>query len=216
MSSQEKERARYARDLHDGFGQMISILNMNLQNLEKDAKPDERQKVFEDSSKLIDEMYGELKNICFDLMPQTLIKNGLESALTEFVERINAAGKVFIELNVFGLDDRLQELQEISLYRISQEWINNILKYSDAQKITLQVTRDKEELTLMVEDDGAGFNKDQLVNGTGNGWKNLNTRTNLIHGELELETSLNQKGNTLIVNAPAQLEIHEQNTVVAV
>lgn len=205
ISSQENERARYARDLHDGFGQMISILNMNLKNLKGSPKPDERQKVFEESSRIIDEMYGELKNICFDLMPQTLIKNGLESALREFTDRINTAGKIFIDLNVFGLESRLSELQEISLYRISQEWINNILKYSDAQKVTLQITRDEDEITLLIEDDGQGFDRNLLVSGKGNGWKNLKTRTNLIKGELELETNPDQKGNTLIVNAPANL-----------
>ncbi|MEQ9468912.1 MAG: sensor histidine kinase [Ekhidna sp.] len=218
ISSQEKERARYARDLHDGFGQMISILNMNLKNLEGSPKPDERQKVFEESSKVINDMYGELKNICFDLMPQTLIKSGLESALNEFVDRINAAGKIFIELNVFGLDERLSEIQEISLYRISQEWVNNILKYSDADKITLQITRDDEEITLMIEDNGAGFDKNLLTSGKGNGWKNLNTRTNLIKGDLELETQPGIKGTTLIVNAPsritsAEAETADQNTV---
>jgi signal transduction histidine kinase len=202
ISSQEKERARYARDLHDGFGQMISVLNMNLKNLEDGAKPDERHKVFENSSKVIDEMYGELKNICFDLMPQTLIKHGLESALNEFSGRINQAEKVFVELNVFGLENRLTELQEISLYRISQEWVNNILKYSDADKITLQITKDESEITLLIEDNGTGFDKSLLELGKGNGWKNLNTRAKLIKGELELETHPNQKGNVLIVNSP--------------
>lgn len=202
IASQEKERARYARDLHDGFGQMISILNMNLKNLEGNPKPGERQKVFVESSKVINDMYGELKNICFDLMPQTLIKNGLESALSEFVDRINHVGKIFIELNVFGLEERLTELQEISLFRISQEWINNVLKYSDAKKATLQVTKDEQEITLLIEDDGIGFDKNLLISGKGNGWKNLHTRTNLIKGELELETTLGKKGNTLILNAP--------------
>jgi signal transduction histidine kinase len=207
ISSQEKERSRYARDLHDGFGQMISILNMNLQNLKKDAKPNERQKVFDESSRVIDDMYEELKNICFDLMPQTLIKHGLESALREFSERINVAGKVFVELNVFGLDERIEEVQEISLYRISQEWINNILKYSDATKLTLQLTRDKDEITLLIEDNGSGFDKNQLLLSKGNGWKNLNTRTNLIHGSLEVETEPGKKGSVLIVNAPSLLKI---------
>ncbi|MFK7953858.1 MAG: tetratricopeptide repeat protein [Ekhidna sp.] len=216
ISSQEKERARYARDLHDGFGQMISVLNMNLKNLEEGAKPDERQKVFENSSKVIDEMYGELKNICFDLMPQTLIKHGLESALNEFAGRINLTGKIFVELNIFGLNERLTELQEISLYRISQEWINNILKYSDADKIILQITCDESEITLLIEDNGAGFDQSLLEQGKGNGWRNLNTRAKLIHGELELETSLNNKGNVLIVNAPSailQREDVDQNTI---
>ena len=96
ISSQEKERARYARDLHDGFGQMISVLNMNIKNLQDGAKPDERQKVFEASEKVIDEMYDELKNICFDLMPQTLIKHGLESALNEFSDRVNLSGNCLL------------------------------------------------------------------------------------------------------------------------
>ncbi len=215
ISSQEKERARYARDLHDGFGQMISILNMNLKNLKDGAKPNERQEVFEASAKVIDDMYDELKNICFDLMPQTLIKHGLESALKEFTERINQAGKIHIELNTFGLDGRLTEIQEISLYRISQEWINNILKYSDASKITLQITKDEGEITLLIEDDGSGFEKSLLTTGKGNGWKNLNTRTNLIQGQLELETTPERRGNTLIVNAPSEISTYEvaQNTV---
>ncbi|WP_420317019.1 tetratricopeptide repeat-containing sensor histidine kinase [Ekhidna sp.] len=216
ITSQEKERARYARDLHDGFGQMISILNMNIQNLKEGAKPDERQKVFEESSKVIDDMYNELKNICFDLMPQTLIKSGLEAALNEFTSRINKAGKISIELNVFGLDQRLTELQEISLYRISQEWINNILKYSDASKVTLQITKDEQEITLLMEDDGTGFDRELLSNGKGYGWKNLNSRANLIRGLIELETHKGVKGNTLILNAPATPFANEevdQNTM---
>lgn len=215
ISSQEKERSRYARDLHDGFGQMISILNMNLKNLKEGAKPDQRQEVFEASSKVIDEMYGELKNICFDLMPQTLIQNGLESALKEFTDRINQTGKLFIELNVFGLEKRLAEIQEISLFRISQEWTNNILKYSDANRVTLQITKDEEEITLLIEDNGSGFDRTQLTNGKGNGWKNLNTRANIIQGHLELETFQGQKGNTLIVNAPTTITSTEvvENTM---
>lgn len=210
ISSQENERARYARDLHDGFGQMISILNMNLKNLQNGANPDERQKVFEASEKVIDEMYDELKNICFDLMPQTLIKHGLESALKEFTNRINQAGKIFIELNVFGIDERLTELQEISLYRISQEWVNNILKYADATKVTLQITKDEDEITLLIEDDGMGFDPSLLSSGKGNGWKNLNTRAKLIQGELELETQPGKKGNVLIVNARLDAKIYNQ------
>ncbi|WP_462253296.1 tetratricopeptide repeat-containing sensor histidine kinase [Ekhidna sp.] len=216
ISSQEKERARYARDLHDGFGQMISILNMNLKNLNEGAKPNERQEIFNASSKVIDDMYDELKNICFDLMPQTLIKNGLESALMEFVDRINQTGNIAIELNTFGLEERLIEIQEISLYRISQEWINNILKYSDAQKVTLQITKDTDEITLLIEDNGSGFDKSLLTSGKGNGWKNLNTRSNLIQGVLELETSKDAKGNVLIVNAPVSIAVKEDNPIVSV
>jgi signal transduction histidine kinase len=211
ISSQEKERARYARDLHDGFGQMISILGMQLKTLDTHSKPDDRQQVFNESEKVIDEMYDELKRICFDLMPQTLIKYGITSALEEFAARINVAGKLFVETNFFGIDKRLPELFEISLYRISQEWLNNILKYSDAQKITVQLTQDGTEINLIIEDDGSGFDKNILINSSGNGWKNIQTRVNLIGGEMELDTLPGQKGNTFIVNAVLeQVEISEE------
>ncbi|MFY0605632.1 MAG: tetratricopeptide repeat protein [Cyclobacteriaceae bacterium] len=205
ISSQEKERSRFAKDLHDGFGQMISILNLNLKALEND--PESRESVFQESAKVLEEMYQELKGICFNLMPQTLIKNGITSALNEFASRINVSDKVLVETDFFGLEKRLTDVQEISLYRISQEWVNNILKYSDADKVSIQITKDAEEITLLIEDNGSGFDINMLKSGKGNGWRNMNSRANLIKGELELDTTVGMKGNTLIVNAPVIIEI---------
>jgi len=155
-------------------------------------------------------MYGELKGICFDLMPQTLIKNGVVAALEEFASRINIAGKIFVETNFFGIDERLPEINEISIYRICQEWVNNIIKYADADKVTIQLTQDGEEINLIIEDDASGFNKNLLTEGKGNGWKNIQTRANLMQGEVELDTTLGQKGNTLIINALIIKELIEE------
>ena len=204
ISSQEKERTRFAKDLHDGFGQMISILNLSLKSLEDGDK--DKHEVFESSSKVLDEMYQELKGICFNLMPQTLIKHGITAAINEFAGRINNTGKYYIETDFFGMEERLTDVQEISLYRITQEWVNNILKYSDASKVTIQITRDAEEITLLIEDDGSGFDLNVLKSGKGNGWKNMNSRANLIDGELEVETTPGMRGNTLIVNAAVTIE----------
>ena len=144
-------------------------------------------------------MYRELKGICFNLMPQTLVKEGISAALNEFALRINNTGKVTVSTYFFGLEERLTEVQEISLYRISQEWINNALKYSDAKQISLSLTKDDDEIILMIEDDGVGFDVELLKNGKGNGWKNMNARANLIKGDLEVDTNPGIKGNTLIV-----------------
>ena len=89
------------------------------------------------------------------------------------------------------------------------------MKYSDANKVTLQITKDEGEITLLIEDNGKGFDKNLLASGKGNGWKNLNTRTNLIQGELELETQLGKKGNVLIVNAPSKIRQIEHDKVMA-
>ncbi|MEP5613960.1 MAG: DUF2225 domain-containing protein [Cyclobacteriaceae bacterium] len=203
ISSQEKERARYARDLHDGFGQMISILNMNLNTLRKARQSNENQQLFSASTEVVDGMYKELNSICFDLMPQTLIKHGLGQALVEFASRVNQSKQDLLEINTFGLESRLSEIQEISLYRISQEWINNTLKYSDADNISLQITRDENEVTLLIEDNGSGFDKSLLLQSQGYGWKNMNIRAKIINGVIELETTAGKKGSTLILNAPS-------------
>ncbi|MEO9476514.1 MAG: histidine kinase [Cyclobacteriaceae bacterium] len=208
LNSQESERKRFARDLHDGFGQMISVLNLNLKSLEKGNS--DRNEVFANSSKVLDDMYKELKGICFNLMPETLIKSGVIDALKEFAGRVNQTGKLILEIDTFGIDERLTDLQEISIYRISQEWINNVLKYSDATKITLSLTKDEEELTLLIEDNGSGFDKNDLIHGKGNGWKNMNSRANLIKGELELDTNQATMGSTLIINAPIHAK-HREN-----
>ncbi len=207
ISSQENERKRFARDLHDGFGQMISVLNLNLSSLEKGAS--DKESIFENSSRVLDDMYKELKSICFNLMPETLIKNGVVDALREFAGRINLSDKVHVNVDAFGIEQRLPDLVEINLYRISQEWINNVIKYSDATTIQVQLTKDESEITLLIEDNGSGFEKTLLTEGKGNGWKNMQSRTNLLKAELELDTKPGQKGSTLILNVPIEIPVAE-------
>lgn len=213
VKGQEDERNRFARDLHDGFGGMISALNLNLKGLKSIQSSDleNRTHVFEASSDILKNMHKELKNICFDLMPQTLVKHGLKEGIFEFVNRINASGQKTVEFQVHGLSDRLTEIQEISIYRIAQEWTNNILKHSDATHISIQITKDDHEVTLLIEDDGMGFDMDRLINGTGNGWKNLRSRANLISGELDLDTNPGQRGNALILNVALRTHRERRN-----
>lgn len=202
INSQEKERNRFARDLHDGFGQMISVLKLNLGQLKdlNNRELEKREEVFKSGEKVINDMYGELRNICFDLMPQTLVKEGLSEALKEFGARVSQNTPTHCEVLVFVEGNRAQELVEISLFRIVQEWVNNVLKYAGAQSITVQLTRDQSELTLTVEDDGAGFNPNDFYKGTGNGWKNIQTRLKQIEGEFNIESQPGVSGTMMIVN----------------
>ncbi|GAB5524461.1 MAG: hypothetical protein Roseis2KO_23330 [Roseivirga sp.] len=208
IGSQEKERNRFAKDLHDGFGQMISVLKMNLGQLGNGASkdPQKQLEVFEQSEQVIADMYNELRNICFDLMPQTLVQQGLPDALKEFGQRITNTGTKVLEVLVFDLDDRLDELMEVSLYRISQEWVNNLLKYSEADHITIQLTRDETEITLTIEDNGTGFDPQDFFSGKGNGWRNIQSRVNLIKGTFELDSRPGVKGSLVSVNAPINLK----------
>lgn len=204
VKSQEDERRRFAEDMHDGLGQLISSLHLNLTNLEsiQSTQTEKRLEIFQTSRSIIEDMYGELKNICFNLMPQTLISSGIAEALKESANRINKSDKLYVSVKVYGLNKRLSELQEISIYRISQEWINNIIKYANAKRITLQITKDDEEITLMIEDDGIGFDISILHTGKGNGWKNISSRANLMKAAIHLDSTPVTRGSTFILNIP--------------
>ncbi len=204
--SQEKERKRFATDLHDGFGQLISVLKLNLGRLNNNNSRDVelRQEVFGQSENVINDMYAELRNICFDLMPQTLVKRGLPNAIREFADRINVTGTKAVEVLIFEVEDRLSEVMEVSLYRITQEWVNNILKYSDANSITIQLIGGGDEITLTIEDDGLGFDPKTFFEGSGNGWRNINSRLNLINGEFDLDTKPTSRGSMVTINVSLQ------------
>jgi two-component system, NarL family, sensor kinase len=186
---------------------MISSLMLNLKGLQSNRNVDveERTNIFDASSNILKEMYVELKNICFNLMPQTLKAAGVGEALKEFASRINNSGEVYLIIDLFGMEKRLTDIQEISLYRISQEWVNNVLKYSNATKISLQITKDEDEITLLIEDNGSGFDPAILTQGKGNGWKNIQSRAKLIQGDIDIDTTPEIVGSTFILNAPAIL-----------
>jgi signal transduction histidine kinase len=86
-----------------------------------------------------------------------------------------------------------------------QEWVNNILKYSDATQVTIQITKDQREITLTIEDNGMGFELSKLTEGKGNGWKNIRSRANLIKGDLEIDSTPGKRGNMLILNIPVDI-----------
>lgn len=210
IQSQEAERKRFAQDLHDGMGQLISSLRLMVGTLNENASMDERLETVNKSEKLIDDMQREIRAIAFNLMPHTLIQHGLVPALKEMALRINASGKRRVTIASFETPERFTELQEISIYRIVQEWVNNILKHSAATQIDVQLVGHKEELTLTVEDDGMGFDAAILENGKGNGWKNIQSRAKLIHATVDIDSSTGRKGCTLVLKVPNVEDIRER------
>lgn len=202
LSSQELERKRFAQDLHDGMGQLISSLRLLLGNINNTSPMEYRVEVVSKSEKIIDEMQKEIRGIAFNLMPQTLIQFGLVPALKEMSIRITSSGQVMVSVNAFDVPERLSEIQEISLYRIIQEWVNNILKYANAPKIEIQLVGHEKELSITIEDTGNGFDTRILESSSGNGWRNIKSRVKLIQGELEIDSVPDRAGTTLIIKVP--------------
>ncbi len=205
IDSQETERKRFATDLHDGMGQLISALNLNIQSMNETAgDKDKRDKLYNNSTTLLKDIHTEIRNIAFNLMPQTLMKAGLIEGLEELIHRINRTEKIQVHLSVYDLDHRLPEVVEVSIYRIIQEFLSNIMKYSQAENVYIGITNHEDELVLTIEDDGIGYDIEKFKVSEGNGWRNINSRVNLIKGELDIDTTEGRKGSSVVINIDAK------------
>ncbi|WP_194976019.1 tetratricopeptide repeat-containing sensor histidine kinase [Aquiflexum lacus] len=213
LYSQEEEKKRFAKDLHDGFGQLITALRLNISGLGDQKNIEKKMALFEHSENILGEMHKEIRQIAFDMMPETLVQHGLLPALKEFAHRLSTSGKVIVNVQAYDFEDRLIEIQEISIYRIIQEWCNNILKYSGATNIDVQLVNDEEELRLTIEDNGRGFDVDLLDKSKGHGWKNINSRVKLIKGDLEIDSTPSSNGTTLILAFKPQHKSIEQKVL---
>ncbi|HCW07171.1 MAG TPA: hypothetical protein DGG95_07390, partial [Cytophagales bacterium] len=185
IDSQEKERTRFATDLHDGIGQLVSALQINVQSLKQNkAEFELRDKLFTNSEQLLNDIYQEIKNIAFNLMPPILVKEGLLPSVRELVRKVNQAGKIKCTVTAFDFEGRFAELAEISLYRIIQELISNMIKYSTATEASLSFTGYSNEVVLTIDDNGMGYDLEKFKNSSGNGWRNIKSRLNLIKASI--------------------------------
>ncbi|MEL6558765.1 MAG: sensor histidine kinase [Bacteroidota bacterium] len=207
IDSQESERRRFATDLHDGMGQLISALQLNIQAMnESKGDLEKRDQLYENSTGLLKDVHKEIRNIAFNLMPQTLTKEGLMAAVKELIKRINKTRQLTVHFSELDMDERLPEVAEVSLYRIIQELLSNIMKYSKAANVYLGLTNHGDELVLTLEDDGEGYDLEKFKVSEGNGWRNINTRLNLIKAEIEIDTKEGRKGTSTIINMPMRVK----------
>jgi signal transduction histidine kinase len=197
IASQEEERKRFAADLHDGLGQMISALRLGLSKdtLDKDS--------VQYALDLLNYMNVEIRNIAFNLMPQVLMKDGLHEALNEFAQRIAQSGRMNIDVQTYNINPTMNAETRIALYRICQEWVNNVIKYSTCKNIMLQAVQHPEELVITIEDDGNGFDQKLLKSGKGNGWKNINSRLSLVKGTIDIDSIPGRQGTIAILSVPS-------------
>lgn len=203
--TQEQERKRIAEELHDGIGQMMSAVKLNVSALEKSNVADSSEQ-FKNALSLIDDSCTEIRNISHNMMPGVLIKKGLAAAVREFASKINSAGEIKIHVEEGDAGERIDSITEINIFRIIQELVNNILKYAGAREVQVQINREEGLVTVMIEDDGKGFDKNILKTSTGNGWNNINSRLNLLNGKIEIDSNPG-KGTVVFLEIPVNVTV---------
>jgi len=202
MEGQDKERKRIAQDLHDRLGSMLSTVKHHFSAMETKITElrDQNMVQYNTAITLLDDAVREVRHISHDMLSGTLVKFGLSAALQDLKNSIEVPGKLAVELNLFGLDHRLDNEVEIAVYRIIQELVGNSLKHAQASEMTIQLTLSDDNLNVMVEDNGRGFDTKNITS-DGIGLQNIYERIKRLNGTYHLDTAI-ERGTTFVIDIP--------------
>jgi signal transduction histidine kinase len=204
QSSIEDERTRIARNLHDGIGQNLSLLRINLLKL-KDRDNGLGHHEIDDAIVSLEEAISELKNISYSLKPKLLEELGLGVSISNLVNRTTYHSGVKSEFQVVGKEVRIENKLEITVFRVVQEALNNMIKYSNASNFSVQVIFEPLHLKLIIADDGTGFDFKEVIKKRGNekgmGLFNMMERIEALGGIFKVESS-SDTGTLIIAELP--------------
>ncbi len=198
LIAEEKERERIAKDLHDGVGQLMSAAKINLSVLESELEinSEDQKLAMELTMQLIDESCAEVRAVSHNLMPNALLKNGLVTAIKSFINKVDKRA-LKIDLQLKGLEKRLEPNTESVLYRVIQECINNVIKHAVATEMTIHLEWTNTLFIAFISDNGKGFEMKNVKANEGIGLNNIRSRVEFLKGQLHYTTSL---GNGTKVN----------------
>lgn len=195
FESEQKERIRIARDLHDSIGQKLSVMKMLL------PKADGNENLAKISG-FLDETATEVRSISHNLIPE-ILNFGLIKAIDEMTDRINSTENISVEFRTNETTNRLNlnKQTEISVYRIIQEIMSNIVRHSKTDKILIEIKSFPDFIQINIKDNGIGFDINAIDQSEGLGWKNIFARIKLINGNLKVHSEKN-KGSDFLINIP--------------
>lgn len=185
IDGEELERKRIARDLHDGIGSKLSALKIMLSRFEND---DSQSENLQDINQLLGSSIKELRQVSYNLVPESLLKLGLENALSDLCHLLHS-NSMKIEFQSFGISHDIPISSQINIYRIVQELINNALKHSECSEILVSCSQNENIFYISVEDNGTGFNINEIETKSGLGLKNLKSRIEILNGTLNLDSN---------------------------
>ena len=190
ITAMEKERARIAADLHDELGPMLSAIKLKIGSFELTDEDDKREA--EKTSDHIDILMKRMREISYDLIPNTLIRKGLVVALKQFSDFINEGDGLKINFEASG-NIKADQQKSIHIYRIAQEVINNTIRHSGAKLLNINLKQENGTLFLSTIDNGVGFDHNTAAKGEGGiGLRNILNRTEIIGGQMFVESEKNK------------------------
>jgi PAS domain S-box-containing protein len=189
VHTQEEERKRFAKDIHDSLGQQLSAIKFYIGTTVAASTDAMQKKLLTKANDALVVTLSDMRNICFNLMPKTLEHFGLAASIKELCKQIEVNQKLMFSLSLQNDFPLLNKQLEISLFRVVQEFINNSLKHSNANKIQIQLTQKNNTATVKLKDNGKGFVVTDGYKKNGMGLTNVQSRVSPYNGDVVITSS---------------------------
>jgi signal transduction histidine kinase len=203
LEGQEKERLKIANDLHDNLGSILVTLKLNFQNLyqQKEGINNEQEEMFSKTDDLIEEAYQKVRGMAHAKNAGVIGSEGLVPAVQNIAKKVAIPNKLKVQVIPFGMTERLENTLEVTLFRMIQEIVTNIIKHAHASEINISLTQDSDSINIIIEDNGKGFNPKNINKKEGMGLTNIEKKTEQLNGTFNID-SFEGKGTTIIIDIP--------------
>lgn len=189
ISTEEKERSRIARELHDGMGGTLAAIRTRVSAIFRKHTTTDVTGDFKEVLQLLEEASIDLRKTAHNLMPEILLNEGLAKASELFCERVRKGHMLNINVEIWGKVQKLPGDMELTSYRIIQELVHNIIKHANATEAIVQMVFHESQLCITVEDNGNGMSKDILQSNDGMGLKTIKERVKYLNGQIDIASS---------------------------
>ncbi|RLD80543.1 MAG: hypothetical protein DRJ10_07270 [Bacteroidetes bacterium] len=193
IETEYKERKRFAEDLHDGLGVLLSTTRLYINEIE-DSNIEDRKSLIKQSNSMLDDAIANARNISNNIMPAALKNNGLEIAIRSFSDKINSSGNLKIDVQSVNFKKHYKSTIEITIYRILTEMINNTIKHAEATLVNISLIEKNKTLLVTYYDNGKGFDYDAMIKSSekGMGLDNTISRINSISGTCSINSKVGE------------------------
>ena len=198
IAGQEKERQRVAGELHDDLGSLMATIKLHFDN----AKVGKKDPGLQHAQRLLDEAYQKVRGMAHHKNSGVMSDQGLLPAIKKMAHTITETNALTVTVEDFGLGERMENSLELSIFRMVQELVANTIKHAEATELSIQLTQHDENLNIIIEDNGKGFDRNKLdKTATGMGLTNIEKRVEHLEGNFTIDSVVG-KGTTILIDIP--------------
>ncbi|MCG9880664.1 MAG: ATP-binding protein, partial [Bacteroidia bacterium] len=202
IQGEERERRRLAQELHDGLGSLLATLKLNVEslNLESKGLSAFEWKAYNGLLEMVDYACRELRDISHNMLPAGIEHFGLDATLKSDIQKLSKHKSLEVSLDTFGLKNIKNKEIELHVYRIVLELLNNVIKHANASKANIQLIMLDKHLSLILEDNGIGFNPEKTIH-SGIGIISIKSRVEALSGKMQID-SMKDRGTSITIEIP--------------